>query len=198
MTAASLSEPNSESGVEDARGAGVLWAVRCGSASTCLRGARRRCRLCAGRPDGARSWAGPGLQNLDEVADADLAPAIRLSRRRRVGSASAAKSAGRSNGFGAVRAIHSNIRLDRYVLRRQYIRLSRCEGASRHVDTNGNSGKYGAIARGVQSAGAAACCDPAMRCCDPITTNLYGDGREGHCCRRRHSWLRWAAAIRRR
>lgn len=39
--------------------------------------------------------------------------------------------------------------------------------------------KYGSIARGVQSAGAAACCDPAMRCCDPITTNLYGDKEKG-------------------
>jgi SAM-dependent methyltransferase len=39
--------------------------------------------------------------------------------------------------------------------------------------------KYGSIARGVQSAGTAACCDPAMRCCDPITTNLYGDAEKG-------------------
>jgi SAM-dependent methyltransferase len=39
--------------------------------------------------------------------------------------------------------------------------------------------KYGSIARGVQSAGAVACCDPAMRCCDPITTNLYGDAEKG-------------------
>ena len=39
--------------------------------------------------------------------------------------------------------------------------------------------KYGSIARSVTEAGAAACCDPAMRCCDPITTNLYGDGEKG-------------------
>jgi arsenite methyltransferase len=46
--------------------------------------------------------------------------------------------------------------------------------------------KYGSIARSVQSAGATACCDPAMRCCDPamrccdpITTNLYGDAEKG-------------------
>lgn len=33
--------------------------------------------------------------------------------------------------------------------------------------------KYGSIARGVTSSGATACCDPAMRCCDPITKDLY-------------------------
>ncbi|MGB6743250.1 MAG: arsenite methyltransferase [Terracidiphilus sp.] len=33
--------------------------------------------------------------------------------------------------------------------------------------------KYGSIARGVSQAGGT-CCDPAMRCCDPITSNLYG------------------------
>jgi SAM-dependent methyltransferase len=36
--------------------------------------------------------------------------------------------------------------------------------------------KYGSIARSVANAGATACCDPAMRCCDPITKNLYADG----------------------
>jgi SAM-dependent methyltransferase len=39
--------------------------------------------------------------------------------------------------------------------------------------------KYGAIARSVTDAGAAACCDPAMRCCDPITKNLYGESEQG-------------------
>jgi SAM-dependent methyltransferase len=33
--------------------------------------------------------------------------------------------------------------------------------------------KYGSIARGVSQSGATACCDPAMRCCDPITKDLY-------------------------
>jgi arsenite methyltransferase len=36
------------------------------------------------------------------------------------------------------------------------------------------SDKYGAIARSVKDSGATACCDPGMRCCDPITKNLYG------------------------
>jgi arsenite methyltransferase len=33
--------------------------------------------------------------------------------------------------------------------------------------------KYGSIARSVTNSGATACCDPAMRCCDPITKDLY-------------------------
>ena len=39
--------------------------------------------------------------------------------------------------------------------------------------------KYGSIARGVTGSGAQACCDPAMKCCDPITSNLYGDAEKG-------------------
>ncbi len=39
--------------------------------------------------------------------------------------------------------------------------------------------KYGSIARSVTETAAAACCDPAMRCCDPITKNLYGDSEKG-------------------
>ena len=37
------------------------------------------------------------------------------------------------------------------------------------------SNKYGAIARSVTDSDATACCDPSMRCCDPITKDLYGD-----------------------
>ena len=39
--------------------------------------------------------------------------------------------------------------------------------------------KYGSIARSVAESGATACCDPAMRCCDPITKDLYGDAQKG-------------------
>jgi arsenite methyltransferase len=39
--------------------------------------------------------------------------------------------------------------------------------------------KYGSIARSVTGSGAQACCDPAMKCCDPITSNLYGDAEKG-------------------
>ncbi len=40
--------------------------------------------------------------------------------------------------------------------------------------------KYGSAARAVAEAGAQqACCDPGLRCCDPITRNLYSDGEKG-------------------
>jgi arsenite methyltransferase len=39
--------------------------------------------------------------------------------------------------------------------------------------------KYGSIARSVAEAGVTACCDPALRCCDPITKNLYSEGEAG-------------------
>ena len=40
--------------------------------------------------------------------------------------------------------------------------------------------KYGSAARAVtQSGSVQACCDPALRCCDPITTNLYSDREKG-------------------
>src|SRR5882724_11079127 len=36
--------------------------------------------------------------------------------------------------------------------------------------------KYGAVARAVSESGSVqARCDPGLRCCDPITTNLYSD-----------------------
>ena len=39
--------------------------------------------------------------------------------------------------------------------------------------------KYGSIARSVTQYGSAACCDPTMRCCDPITKNLYSAEEHG-------------------
>ena len=39
--------------------------------------------------------------------------------------------------------------------------------------------KYGSIARSVTRSEAAACCDPAMRCCDPITKDLYNALEKG-------------------
>ncbi len=38
--------------------------------------------------------------------------------------------------------------------------------------------KYGAAAREVRESGAAACCNPAFTCCDPITTNLYEESEK--------------------
>jgi arsenite methyltransferase len=39
--------------------------------------------------------------------------------------------------------------------------------------------KYGAAARSVQESGTTDCCNPGLNCCDPITTNLYGDVETG-------------------
>lgn len=40
--------------------------------------------------------------------------------------------------------------------------------------------KYGSAARAVAaSPSAQSCCDPGLRCCDPITTNLYSAGEKG-------------------
>ena len=40
--------------------------------------------------------------------------------------------------------------------------------------------KYGSAARAVSETGSVqACCDPALRCCDPITTNLYSADEKG-------------------
>ena len=40
--------------------------------------------------------------------------------------------------------------------------------------------KYGSAARAVaQSGSVQACCDPGLRCCDPITSNLYGADQTG-------------------
>ena len=38
--------------------------------------------------------------------------------------------------------------------------------------------KYGAAAREVRESGSVACCDPALLCCDPITTNLYNEAEK--------------------
>ncbi len=40
--------------------------------------------------------------------------------------------------------------------------------------------KYGSAARSVRQTGSLqACCDPGLRCCDPITTNLYSKDEQG-------------------
>lgn len=40
--------------------------------------------------------------------------------------------------------------------------------------------KYGSAARAVAESGSVqACCDPGLRCCDPITTNLYSADQKG-------------------
>jgi SAM-dependent methyltransferase len=40
--------------------------------------------------------------------------------------------------------------------------------------------KYGSAARAVSQSGSLqSCCDPGLRCCDPVTTNLYNAGQTG-------------------
>ncbi len=40
--------------------------------------------------------------------------------------------------------------------------------------------KYGSAARAVaESSSVQACCDPGLRCCDPITSNLYNTDQTG-------------------
>src|SRR6516164_1601633 len=40
--------------------------------------------------------------------------------------------------------------------------------------------KYGEAARAIAEQGSVqACCDPGLRCCDPITTNLYSENEKG-------------------
>lgn len=39
--------------------------------------------------------------------------------------------------------------------------------------------KYGSIAKQVARTGSAAYCDPGLRCCDPITKNLYSSSEQG-------------------
>jgi SAM-dependent methyltransferase len=38
--------------------------------------------------------------------------------------------------------------------------------------------KYGAAAREVRKSGSVACGDPTLRCCDPVTTNLYDEAEK--------------------
>lgn len=55
--------------------------------------------------------------------------------------------------------------------------------------------KYGSAARAVAQTGSVqACCDPGLRCCDPITTNLYSADEKG-LIPRRPFWRPWGVAI---
>jgi arsenite methyltransferase len=65
----------------------------------------------------------------------------------------------------------------------EYIRFSVCEEAI--VESTSSvqkevKAKYGSAARAVAESGSVqACCDPGLRCCDPITTNLYSADQTG-------------------
>jgi arsenite methyltransferase len=66
----------------------------------------------------------------------------------------------------------------------KYIRLSVCKEtqsmrATARVQEQVKE-KYGSAARAVAESGSVqACCDPGLRCCDPITTNLYSADQTG-------------------
>jgi SAM-dependent methyltransferase len=65
----------------------------------------------------------------------------------------------------------------------EYIRFDACEGEAMESTTdvqNQVKQKYGSAARAVAESGSVqACCDPSLRCCDPITTNLYSADEKG-------------------
>ena len=64
----------------------------------------------------------------------------------------------------------------------EYIRFSVCEEDSMESTTVKEQvkEKYGSAARSVaQSGSVQACCDSGLRCCDPITTNLYSTDQTG-------------------
>ena len=98
-------------------------------------------------------------------------------------SASAANSSGRSVVLWGTTHI-----LIIYVLtntsRGGYICLSICEETRSWKSTKSVreqvKEKYGSAARAVaQSGSVQACCDPGLRCCDPVTTNLYSADQTG-------------------
>jgi SAM-dependent methyltransferase len=65
----------------------------------------------------------------------------------------------------------------------EYIRLDEYEGVAMKSTADVQKEvkqKYGSAARAVATTGTTqACCDPGLRCCDPITSNLYSAGERG-------------------
>jgi ubiquinone/menaquinone biosynthesis C-methylase UbiE len=59
----------------------------------------------------------------------------------------------------------------------EYIRLNEYEGDAMDTQSAVRE-KYGSIAREVTQTGAAACCDAQLRCCDPITKDLYSNSEQ--------------------
>lgn len=59
----------------------------------------------------------------------------------------------------------------------EYIRLDEYEGDAMDTQSAVRE-KYGSIAREVTQTGAAACCDAQLRCCDPITKELYSKSEQ--------------------
>ena len=57
---------------------------------------------------------------------------------------------------------------------KEYIRLNEYERRMIMDTKSLVREKYGSVARSVAETGTTACCDPGLRCCDPITKDLYG------------------------
>ena len=51
--------------------------------------------------------------------------------------------------------------------------------------------KYGAAARAVWESGSVACCDPGLKCCESITTNLYDETQNERAAGKRGAGVAW-------
>src|SRR6185312_7910182 len=104
---------------------------------------------------------------------------MRFNSLNRVESASAANSRARSNLF-SLRAMgrFSHIRLDIYNTI-PYIRINAYEEVPIMGTHEAVREKYGSVATDVAQSGSAACCNPQLRCCDPITKDLYSADEQG-------------------
>ena len=122
-------------------------------------------------------------QDLDEVTDANLPPIhqVQKAQPRAVGKSREQKS---QIGVFAGTFHFSIIYALTDVLLSIYICLDVYKGGVRMESTTSVQeqvkAKYGSAARAVAESGSVqACCDPGLRCCDPITTNLYSADEKG-------------------
>ena len=122
-------------------------------------------------------------QDLNEIADAEFAPIYKVQQSQPRAIRERREEQGEVAGFRGT--IHSSII---YALTDmssgEYIRLSVYK-ETREMESTPSiqkqvKEKYGSAARAVAESGnLQACCDPGLRCCDPITTNLYSADEKG-------------------
>lgn len=122
-------------------------------------------------------------QNLNEIADAHL-PAVHQVQQPEPGAVTE-RGKQQRKVVAFRRSVHISII---YALTDmssgEYIRLSICIEEMEMESTinvqDQVKEKYGSAARAVSESGSVqACCDPGLRCCDPITTNLYSSDEMG-------------------
>jgi arsenite methyltransferase len=120
------------------------------------------------------------LEDFNEIADADLAPIHEVEQAQAGRVSQCGEELGEVTGVGEAAHAH-NIYVLTDTMRPAYIRLSIYEEEAMATADNVKEQvqqKYGAAARAVAES-AEACCtpsrDPGLRCCDPITTNLYSE-----------------------